>query len=37
MHTTKLNQQEIETSYLADYNEIFSKNILSTIRENIFA
>ena len=37
MHTTKLNQQEIETSYLADYNEIFSKNILSIIRENIFA
>ncbi len=37
MHTTKLNQQEIETSYLADYNEIFSKKILSTIRENIFA
>ena len=37
LHTTKMVQQEIETSYLADYNEIFSKNISSTIRENIFA
>ena len=37
MHTTKMLQQEIETSYLADYNELFSKTILSIIRENIFA
>jgi hypothetical protein len=37
MHTTKMVQQEIKTSYLADYNELFSKSILSTIRENIFA
>ena len=37
MHTTKMNQQEIETSYLADYNELFSKSILSIMRENILA
>lgn len=36
-HTTKMIQQEIETSMLADYNELFWKSILSTIRENIFA
>ena len=36
-HTTKMVQQEIETSLSAESNELFSKSILSTMRENIFA
>ncbi len=36
-HTTKLVQQEIDDSYLADYSELFSKVALTTRRENIFA
>jgi hypothetical protein len=30
-------QQEIETNLLADYEELFSKNNLSLMRENVFA
>ena len=37
MHSTKLVQQEIETSFLADYNDLFSYASLSTMRENVFA
>lgn len=37
IHTTKLVQQEIEDSYLADYWDLFSKVALTTRRENIFA
>ena len=37
VHSSKLVEQEIKTSYLADYSEIFSKNNLSLMRENIFA
>mgnify|MGYP002853791363 CR=1 FL=1 len=37
IHTTKLIQQEMETNFLADYNELFSKVGLSTMRENVFA
>ena len=36
-HTTKLVQQEIDDSYLADYSDLFSKVALTTRRENIFA
>ena len=35
--STKMIQQEIETSLLADYNELFAKTNLSTMRENVFA
>ena len=37
MHTTKMVQQEIKDGYLADYNDLFSKNLLSIKRENVFA
>ena len=37
MHTTKMVQQEIETSFLADYDDLFSKTALSTMRENVLA
>jgi hypothetical protein len=30
-------QQEIETSFISDYNELFSKESVSTMRENVFA
>jgi hypothetical protein len=30
-------QQEIETSFIADYNDLFSKPNLSAMRENVFA
>ena len=36
-HSTKMIQQEIKDSYLADYNDLFSKVELTTKRENIFA
>ena len=35
--STKMIQQEIETNLLADYEELFSKNNLSLMRENVFA
>ena len=37
MHTTKMVQQEIETSFVSDYNDLFSENAESTMRENVFA
>ena len=37
LHTTKMVQQEIETSFIADYNDLFSKPNLSAMRENVFA
>jgi len=37
VHTTKIVEQEVKDSYLADYNELFSKIWLSRMRENIFA
>jgi hypothetical protein len=30
-------QQEIETSFLADYDDLFSKTALSIMRENVLA
>ena len=37
MHTAKLVQQEIQDSYLADYDDLFSSTALSTMRENVLA
>ncbi len=37
MHTTKMIQQEIQDSFLADYDDLFSKTSLSTMRENVLA
>ena len=37
MHTTKMIQQEIEDSLLADYDDLFSKTALSIMRENVLA
>ena len=37
MHTTKMVQQELWTSFSSDYWEIFSQMSVSTMRENIFA
>ena len=37
MHTTKMIQQEIETSFLSDYNDLFSESSESIMRENVFA
>ena len=37
MHTTKMVQQEIETSFISDYNDLFSNISSSTMRENIFS
>ena len=37
MHTTKMIQQEIEDSFLADYDDLFSSTALSTMRENVLA
>lgn len=37
MQSTKITQQQIENSLLADYNDLFSQNYLSIMRENIFA
>lgn len=36
-HTTKMVQQEIDTSFVSDYNDLFSQLAFSTMRENIFA
>ena len=36
-HTTKVIQQEIQTSFVSDYNELFWSINMSTMRENIFA
>ncbi|MBR7037325.1 hypothetical protein IKI14_05810 [bacterium] len=36
-HTTKMVQQEIDSSFVSDYNDLFSQVGLSTMRENIFA
>jgi hypothetical protein len=30
-------EQEIKTSFISDYNELFSKETVSTMRENSFA
>jgi hypothetical protein len=30
-------QQEIDTSFISDYNDIFSEESKSTMRENVFA
>jgi hypothetical protein len=32
-----MTQQQIDDGFLADYNELFSNNSLSIMRENIFA
>ena len=37
MHTTKMIQQEIQDSFLADYDDLFSKTALSIMRENVLA
>jgi len=37
LRSTKMVQQEIETSFISDYNELFSKESVSTMRENVFA
>ena len=37
MHTTKMIQQEIKDSFLADYDDLFSNASLSTMRENVLA
>jgi hypothetical protein len=37
MHSTQMVQQEIETSFISDYGDLFSKIDLSTMRENLFA
>ena len=37
MHTTKMIQQEIQDSFLADYDDLFSSTALSTMRENVLA
>lgn len=37
MHSTKIIQQEIQDSYLADYNDLFSYASETTMRENVFA
>ena len=37
MHTTKMVQQEIETSFVSDYHDLFSENSESIMRENVFA
>ena len=37
LHTTKMVEQEIKTSFISDYNDLFSKTNLSTMRENVFA
>jgi hypothetical protein len=37
MHTTKMIQQEIQDSFLADYDELFSNTALSIMRENVLA
>ncbi len=36
-YTTKVVQQEIDTSYVSDYNDLFSQVWSSMMRENIFA
>ena len=37
MHSTKMIQQEIETSFVSDYNDLFSEDSEATMRENVFA
>ncbi len=37
MHSTQMIQQEIQTSFISDYNDLFSKVDTSTMRENVFA
>ncbi len=37
MHSTQMIQQEIQTSFISDYGDLFSKISSSTMRENIFA
>ena len=37
MHSTQMIQQEIQSSFISDYNDLFSKIDLSTMRENVFA
>ena len=37
MHTTKMIQQEIQDSFLADYDDLFSSTSLSVMRENVLA
>ena len=37
MHSTKMVQQEIWTSFRSDYSDLFSKMSSSTMRENVFA
>ena len=37
LHTTKMIQQEIENSFLADYDDLFSNTALSIMRENVLA
>ena len=37
MHSTKMVQQEIESNFISDYNDLFSKESVSTMRENSFA
>ncbi len=37
MHSTQMVQQEIQTSFISDYNDLFSKINTSTMRENVFA
>jgi hypothetical protein len=36
-HTTKVVQQEIDSSFISDYADLFSQVGSSTMRENIFA
>ena len=36
-YTTKVVQQEIDTSYVSDYNDLFSQAWSSMMRENVFA
>ena len=37
VHSTKVIQQEIDTSFVSDYNNLFSQVSSSTMRENVFA
>ena len=37
MHSTKMVQQEIDDSFVSDYNDLFSNLSMSTMRENVFA
>ena len=37
MYTTKMVQQEIDTSLVSDYTDLFSQTSSSTMRENLFA